>query len=594
MAEKQAILRGLINGIAHELLPKTDIYSVWLDEDTNLAEKLAEVINSLNGKVTPDQMNAAIEAALEGLDIEAPSGSAVTPDEYSGTDTQRIRQALENNRRVFIPGGNYYLDGEIVIRDNCQLELAQDAVLYFTNTYGNCISMKQSAYLKGNHATVSVPYAFAGNVINVDTSLSSAVNECPPFIKWDPQWKTGRYITDLNIVKPDNRGFYYSVNGDANGTAVYVCTDSADVSRFMWGINFSGLRIAGAFSYGIRAQNYGTAYNHEMRVEAIMDACEIGVSLENVNNAYISAIVQPRVALTTAEQKIPYAKHGIQLINSRNTDLSGSRVWDWNESTCLWTAEGIYQHISMTGNCHGTILNDFFYYELPQYDIRDLIYTDTPSNLEKITILQEPFTRWFKPIDNKPYFFNGDMMEELVRMKELNSLIKFENHPTFSDVLPTATDENGNVFNGTGYMKYGMWEIDGKTLTPTNWLGCTGYIPCKAGQVIRVKGIKFINANDYSRIIMLDANHIKLHHVNHSIFTTATYYLDYVETEEGFEMTVKPAGACVDTAYIKLNFPMAGLTKNPVIAIDQEIGFEYSGYLAEGIKVRADQIVGET
>jgi hypothetical protein len=229
---------------------------------------------------------------------------------------------------------------------------------------------------------------------------------------------------------------------------------------------------------------------------------------------------------------------------------------------------------------------------MPQYDIRDLIYTDTPSNLEKITILQEPFTRWFKPVDNKPCFFNGDTTEELVRMKELNELISFEDRPTFDNVLQTATDEDGNVFNGIGYMKYGMWEVDGKTLTPTNWLGCTGYIPCRAGQVIRVKGIKFINADDYSRIIMLDANHNKLLHVNHSIFKTATNFLDYVDTEDGFEMTVKPAGVCVDTAYIKLNFTLAGLTKNPVIAIDQEIGFEYSGHLAEGIKVSANQIEG--
>lgn len=40
-------------------------------------------------------------------------------------------------------------------------------------------------------------------------------------------------------------------------------------------------------------------------------------------------------------------------------------------------------HIAMIGNCSGTILNDFFYYEMPTYDIRKLIYTDKVSNLEK-------------------------------------------------------------------------------------------------------------------------------------------------------------------------------------------------------------------
>ena len=64
MAEKRAILRGLIGGAIYELLPKTDVYSVKVDDDTSLAAKLSEMVQALNGKVTPEQMEEAIELAL--------------------------------------------------------------------------------------------------------------------------------------------------------------------------------------------------------------------------------------------------------------------------------------------------------------------------------------------------------------------------------------------------------------------------------------------------------------------------------------------------------------------------------------------------
>lgn len=564
-------------------------------------------VDTVAGNATSaDKVNNAITFTGEVTDtydgsaaktINIPkSYRAATPQDYgatgSGDDTAAFQSALANNRRVFVPGGNYTLSGELVIRDNCELELAQDAVLYFIQTSGNCISMKQCAHLKGNHATVSVPYAFSGNVINADAGLSTSVTECPPFAKWDPQWKTGRYITNLNIVKPDTRGFYYSMDGSCSGTAVYICTDGSDTSTFMWGVNFSGLRIAGAFSYGIRAVNVGSGYNHEMRIEAVIDACEIGVSLENVNNAYVSAIVQPRAAFTTSEAYVPYAKHGIQLINSRNADLSGSRVWDWNATKSLWVVGGEYQHIAMRGDCSGSILNDFFYYEMPNYDIRSLIYTDTASNLEKINILQEPFTRWFKPIDNKPHFFDGDADQELVEKRTLDTMISFGERPEFTDQLAIAGDGSGGVFNEIGYNRNALWDQDGANLTSSSWVGCTGYIACQAGQVIHVRGMSFVGATDDSRIVIFDSNYTKLRHFNASVIPTATYFLSYAPMDNGFDITVLPNGNCADTAYVKFNVPTATITTNPVIAVNEDVVYTYEGSLSEAIKIQIDQVDG--
>lgn len=73
MAEKNAVIRGLIGGILYDLLPKSSVYNIYVDESTTLAAKLHEVIQSLNGKVTPDQLAQAVEDAVEDYVKNNPS-----------------------------------------------------------------------------------------------------------------------------------------------------------------------------------------------------------------------------------------------------------------------------------------------------------------------------------------------------------------------------------------------------------------------------------------------------------------------------------------------------------------------------------------
>lgn len=520
--------------------------------------------------------------------------SAVTPQDYgakgdgSTDDSAAFQNALSANRVVFVPGGTYKLSGELVVGDNCQMELEQDVVLNFTQTSGNCITMNRSAFLKGNHATIFVPYSFTGRVINVDTSVHTNIKDVPPFIHWDPQWKTGRYLTDLNICKMDSNGLGRSTSGDSNGTAVYVCADGSATSTFIWGMNFSGLRIAGAFEYGIRAISTGVGYNHEMRIEAFVDAVKIGVSLEDCNNAYISAIVQPRAAADGTT----YAEHGIQIISSKNTDLSGSRVWDWNEKTSKWENGNIYQHIALYGACAGTILNDFNYHSLPSYvnDIREIIYTDTASNFDSLIILQEPFTRWFKPVDNEPYFNNGSDNERLLLKKEQDALFQTDYIPAFTDQLAKATDGKGAIFNEIGYKKGYGWENDGVTLTQSQWLTCTGFIPVKNGSVVNVKGMSFTEGSDNCRIVLFDADFNKLMHVNRGLLLAGNnYFAAYTETEDGFTMI--PRGR--DTiAYVTITVYTSTVSNHPFIAVDEEIAYTQIGTLASGIKVNEKNLFG--
>lgn len=69
---RNAILTALLEGAVVELMVKTKVDNVYIDDTTTLAAKLAEIIASLNAKVTPDAMNSAISAAIDGLIDGAP------------------------------------------------------------------------------------------------------------------------------------------------------------------------------------------------------------------------------------------------------------------------------------------------------------------------------------------------------------------------------------------------------------------------------------------------------------------------------------------------------------------------------------------
>lgn len=576
-ANQGKVLKEMIDGIDIPDVPTT------LPNPTALTIKSDSTEQSYDGSAARSVIFPWAMAQLYGA-----LGDGTTDD------TAAIQSALANNRYVYIPAGTYKLSGTLDIRDGCRLELAPDAILNFTQTSGNCITLGMSAELRGNFATIVVPYAFSGNVVYISTASSTTLTGVPPYTRWTPQWKPARYVSDICITKPDSRGFHYSIDGNCSGTAVYIEADGSATSTFIWGARLSGLRIAGAFSYGIHGKCLSEGWNHEMHLEAVIDACEIGVCLEDSNNNYITATIQPRAALTTDSKSVPYAKHGIQLIRCRNTDLSATRVWDWNATNALWTEGGEYQHIAMVGNCSGTILSDFLYYET-SYDIRSLIYTDTASNFEKMTILQEPFTRWFKPSEDglTPYFYNGTANKELLQKDAFDALFQVSPVANFTNKLPTAATADGSVYNSMGY-KNGVRLADADGTTEATLAGntITGFIPCAEGDIIRLKGISFAT-NTYSaaKVYLYKSDHTKLAHVNHSLLTTnGSYYnIDsYEATDEGCSFRIVNGSA----AYFRLSVDTSTLTADPVVTVNEEITYSQAGFLADSVSVKASSVYG--
>jgi len=60
----------------------------------------------------------------------------------------------------------------------------------------------------------------------------------------------------------------------------------------------------------------------------------------------------------------------------------------------------------------------------------------------------------------------------------------------FTNQLPISTDTDGTIYNGTGY-KYGQRLSSSGTLGNQNNSYVTGFIPCKVGDIIRMRNMKY-------------------------------------------------------------------------------------------------------
>ena len=499
-------------------------------------------------------------------------------------DTEAFQAALAENRVVCVPGGEYVISDTLVIRENCCLELSQDTILKFTQTSGNCIEMRGSAVLRGNHAVISAAFGLTGNVISMDTSLDGVPsdsyphNSIPPYEMSDPMFKRQRFVYDVNIIKPNSSGYNRAgADGKCNGTAIYMHCDGLASISWMWGIVMSGVRIAGGFSYGIRAYNVDkagkpdSAWNHDMRIEAVIEGCEVGVELENCNGAHLNVTIQPNISNPGS---VKYAKQGVVLRDCRFVDMMRSRIWDWEYAR---TDSVEYQHIALYGSCRGLLLDDFFVTEHPDQDIRDQIYTDTPGNFDTMTILQEPASKWFKSVDNAPYFYNGVTNRKLMLAADKFTAEQAEFiHP--ADGYYTHEDNFTNLAKKYGY-EDGKYLVKGGLGSASGYV-TTGFIPIDTSTTnvhtyrIGGEGIAFKDKYYQGRIEWYNADKQTLISGGAPLpwnnFTNA-YYPTWVEdetVESAFITDSIYMTAHKNAAYFRIS--VAGKGENLIITVDEK------------------------
>lgn len=569
------------------------------------------VMDLRNDSVSPETLDEGVTAhdstgeVITGVGLRK-SGRSVTSyyDPSKPDDTFMFQQALENNRLVYVPEGEYTVSEPLVIRENCELELAQSVVLNFTQITDNCITLLRCASLKGNHATIYVPYAFSGNVINASTEAdynavadkngdgdkTTEYNEAvEPFEMWDPQWKMSRYVTDVNICKKledgEHAGCHYSKTGDTAGKAVsMVCTIEDGGQNYMWGVNMSGLRIAGAFDYGVYIYNEvvgkNKRWNHDMRVEAVIDACKTGVYVENCNSAHLALSVQPRAA----DNGTVYGEHGIHLKNSKWVDLSSCFVWDKQN-----IKTGFYK-FAFEGECPGTVLSVPNYYE-----DKTVIYSDNQSNLETMTLLQKGGNSDnFTSKSGKPYYSSEETGDKELLLKEtFDSCFDVDIIKGFTDLLAVAKDTDGNVLNGKGYRTGARLHENG-TVTESAYYGYTGFIPCKKGDVIYAENLTYAVGDDYCKAVFYDADKNYVSHINRgNIIGGSQYYAKYAQTDNGFTYEIVfPEPKYDNIAFVRFTFSITAFGANPMISVNEDISYESSGFLADSVKVKAENVIG--
>lgn len=153
--------------------------------------------------------------------------------------------------------------------------------------------------------------------------------------------------------------------------------------------------------------------------------------------------------------------------------------------------------------------------------------------------------------------------------------------PLYTNRLQQATDESGNVYNGTGYKNSSRINSSGVVKDYTTVPAfVTGYIPVKAGQIVRLNG-NFINKSDtnadglnnfFYKADYSSIDGIAMSSIGNAYFTNVKTNDDGYITEFAFNMS----GSMADIAYMRLT--LLGVGDGCVITVNEPIVDNAHGY----------------
>jgi hypothetical protein len=274
-------------------------------------------------------------------------------------------------------------------------------------------------------------------------------------------------------------------------------------------------------------------------------------------------------------------------------DLSSCFVWD---AHLLKTD---FKRIALYGDCPCLLLS------IPNFnkktaDINDHLYCEKESNFDTMTFLQAPTesasgSADFINKDNTPYFKAGNTEKELLLKERFENCFKTGLIKQFTDYLAIAEDTDGSILNGKGY-KIGARLHENGTVTDSSYYGYTGFIPCAKGSVIHAKDLTYSIGGTYCKAIFYDADKNYVTHINiGNIVGGSQYFAKYTQLSDGFKFElVFPEAQYNNIAFVRFTFDSNAFGSTPMSAVDEEIKYEESGFLGDGIKVKSENIVGGT
>lgn len=158
----------------------------------------------------------------------------------------------------------------------------------------------------------------------------------------------------------------------------------------------------------------------------------------------------------------------------------------------------------------------------------------------------------------------------------------------YTNLLPLSTDGSGNIYNGTGFKNKSRFNSSGvvKDVTDGSEVFTTGYIPVKAGEIVRLNG-NYIKTDDsgaagYNNYVY-DESYTKL---GGFAMNSTSYYTNVKTNGDGYiaEFSIDPSGSLANCAYIRLS--LLGVGDGCIITANEEIVENAHGY--DYVSVDAD------
>lgn len=149
---------------------------------------------------------------------------------------------------------------------------------------------------------------------------------------------------------------------------------------------------------------------------------------------------------------------------------------------------------------------------------------------------------------------------------------------SYTNQVPISINADGAIYNGVGY-KNGYRIRSGGAEAAAGDCSCTGYIPCKPGDIVRISGFDFSYEATANAINISDASFANLGQMamNSSYGYGTLANVSYgscesvVEEKAGVWRWVVPPESCGVTAYIRVNGRTGGDGSKMIVTINEEI-----------------------
>ena len=152
------------------------------------------------------------------------------------------------------------------------------------------------------------------------------------------------------------------------------------------------------------------------------------------------------------------------------------------------------------------------------------------------------------------------------------------NDPAYTNLLPSATStDRTTIYNGVGYKTNYRLSSSGGETSYTN-MCCSGFIPCKPGDTLRVKGLGYIDGVTAARyIISYDSSNTKLKHIewsfdpNASLANGYSYTTYKADNYEDWIIEVPLTAEKFGDTFNAIRFSNNRISDISIVTINQEI-----------------------